>query len=94
MPSKSFLTLVPTAYRFVASLTPGCRVEVLLLWTGIVSTLGNSVPATLGTKLGVTFVDERSLMRLDAVVIASWNNSFILLIPLLRSVPCLESTIG
>ena len=33
-------------------------------------------------------------MRLDAVVIAGWNNSFILFIALLRSVLWLQSTTG
>ena len=67
---------------------------MLLVCVRIIFTLGNNVPATLGNKLGVTFDDDRSLMRLDGVVIAGWNNSFILLIALLRLVPCLESTTG
>ena len=33
-------------------------------------------------------------MRLDAVVIAGWNSYFILLIPLLRLVPCSDLTTG
>ena len=36
----------------------------------------------------------RSLMRLDAVVIASWNSFSVLLIALLRLVPCFDSTTG
>ena len=58
------------------------------------STHGKNVPATLGTKLGVIFDEDRSLIRLDAIVIAGWNNSFICLIILLRSVPCLDLTTG
>ena len=49
---------------------------------------------TLGTKLGVTFDVDRSLMRLDAVVIAGWKSSFIILIALLRLAPCFDLTTG
>ena len=81
-------------YLFVASLTPGCPIDVLFLWIGIVSTLGNNVPVTLGTKLGVTLDEDRSLIRLDAVVMAGCKSFFIFLIALLRSVPCLDLLTG
>ena len=67
---------------------------MLFLWIGIISTLENKLPATFGTRFGVTGDVDRSLMRLETVVIAGWNSSFILFIALFRLVPCCESTMG
>ena len=50
--------------------------------------------STLKTNSGVTLGDDISLMRLDDVVMAEWNNCFICLIALLSSVLCSDLTIG
>ena len=68
-------------YQLVALLAPGCLGRVVPFTTvGIIFTLGNKPAATLRTKSGVTLGDDRSLMMVDAVVKAEWNNYFIRLI--------------
>ena len=87
--------LVPTAYLLVASLASRRRCgEVAFTTFKFIFTFGNKPPATLGTRSGVTLGDDKSLIRLEDVVMAGRNNCFILRMAWLSSVPCSDSTTG
>ena len=71
--------LVTMAYQLVTSLTPGWRSDVCCYCEL------EFLPLEIMylPPFGVTFNDYKSFMRLDVVIIAGWNSSFILLIALL-----------